>query len=279
MIFVTGATGKVGRGLVGELLAGGVKVRALTRDPRAAGLPAAAEVVAGDTADTEAFADTLEGVSALFMNPAAVGESAPGLLAAARNRGVRRVVLLSSFAVRDNGEQVYSIGTAHRKIERSVEASGLEWTFLRCGGFAANSLGWAPQIRAGGVVRAPYGHAATAPIAEQDIAATAARVLLGDGHTGAAYVLTGQQSLTQIEQVRLIGEAISRELRFEELPADVFRKATAGHMPASAVDDLLRYYSQYVGRTAEMSADVQRITGRPATTFADWAVEHAADFR
>ena len=92
-------------------------------------------------------------------------------------------------------------------------------------------------------------------------------------------MLTGQESLTQIEQVRLIGEAIGRELRFEELPADVFRRAAAGHIPAPVVDDLLRYYSQYVGRTAEISADVQRITGRPATTFADWVIEHAADFR
>jgi uncharacterized protein YbjT (DUF2867 family) len=279
VIFVTGATGKVGRRLVGELLAEGVEVRALTRDPGAAGLPAAAEVVAGDTANTNAFADTLEGVSALFVNPAAVGESAPGLLAAARNQGVRRVVLLSSFAVRDTGEQIYSIGAVHRKIERAVEASGLEWTFLRCGGFAANSLGWAPQIRAGDVVRAPYGHAATAPIAQQDIAAAAARVLLDADHTGTAYVLTGAESLTQIEQVRLIGEAIGRELRFEELPADAFRKAAAGHIPAPAVDDLLRYYAHYVGRTAEMSQDVHKITGRPATPFADWAVEHAADFR
>jgi uncharacterized protein YbjT (DUF2867 family) len=279
MIFVTGATGRVGRRLVDVLLAGGVKVRALTRDPGATGLPAAAEVVSGDTADADAFADMLEGVSALFVNPAATGESVPGLLAAARNRGVRRVVLLSFFAVRGTGEQVYSIGTAHRKIERAVEASGLEWTFLRCGGFAANSLGWAPQIRAGGVVRAPYGRAATAPIGEQDIAAAAARVLLDDGHAGAAYVLTGQESLTQIEQVRLIGEAIGRELRFEELPADAFRKAAAGHMPAPAVEDLLRYYSQYIGRTAEMSADVQRLTGRPATKFADWAAGHAAGFR
>ena len=191
---------------------------------------------------------------------------------------MRRVVLLSSFAVRDTGEQVYSIGAAHRKIERAVEASGLDWTFLRCGGFAANSLSWAPQIRASGVVRAPYGYAATAPIAEQDIAAAAACVLLDDAHIGATYVLTGQESLTQIEQVRLIGEAIGRELRFEELPADVFRRAAAGHIPAPVADDFLRYYSQYVARTAEISADIQRITGRPATTFADWVIDHAADF-
>ena len=54
-----------------------------------------------------------------------------------------------------------------------VRASGLAATFLRCGGFAANTLAWAPMIRAEGVVRAPYADAATAPIAERDIAAAA----------------------------------------------------------------------------------------------------------
>jgi uncharacterized protein YbjT (DUF2867 family) len=62
------------------------------------------------------------------------------------------------------------------------------------GGFAANTLGWAPMIRAEGVVRVPYLNAATAPIAEEDISAAAVRVLLGDGHEGARYVLTGPGS-------------------------------------------------------------------------------------
>jgi hypothetical protein len=38
-------------------------------------------------------------------------------------------------------------------MERSIERSELAWTFLRPSGFAANTLGWAPQIRAEGVVR------------------------------------------------------------------------------------------------------------------------------
>jgi uncharacterized protein YbjT (DUF2867 family) len=43
MILVTGATGKVGRHLVADLLAAGAEVRALTRDPAAADLPAGAD--------------------------------------------------------------------------------------------------------------------------------------------------------------------------------------------------------------------------------------------
>jgi nucleoside-diphosphate-sugar epimerase len=42
---------------------------------------------------------------------------------------------------------------------------------------------------------------------------------------------------------------------------------------------LLRYLAEYAGRPAEMSPDLPTLTGRPATTFADWAIEHAARFR
>jgi uncharacterized protein YbjT (DUF2867 family) len=279
VILVTGATGKVGRHLVAGLVADGAKVRALTRDPDGAHLPAGVELVRGDSANPDGYAQAVAGTTAVFVNPAAVGGSAVDLMAAAKVAGTSQVVMLSSFLVRDDRPQDYSIGAYHKSIEAVVEDSGLGWTFLRCGGFAANTLSWAPMIRADGVVRAPYGQAATALIAERDIAAAAVRVLLDGGPAEAKYILTGQQSLTQIEQVDAIGRAIDRSLRFEEIPAEVFRQAAVGRIPASAVDDLLRYAQQYVGRTAEMWPDLETLIRRPATTFAEWATEHAASFR
>lgn len=279
MILITGATGKVGRHLVAGLVAEGAQVRALTRDPGSARLPAGVELVRGDSANSEVFAEALAGTTAVFVNPAAVGGSTADLMAAAKAAGTSRVVLLSSFAVRDDRPQDYALGTHHKSIETVIEGSGLDWTFLRCGGFAANTLAWAPMIRASGVVRAPYGQAATALIAEQDIAAAAVRVLLDGGHAKAKYSLTSQESLTQIEQVDAIGSAIGRSLRFEELSPEMFRQATAGRMPAYAVEDVLRYYHAFVGRTAEMSPDVVTLISRPATTFAEWAKGHAASFR
>jgi len=279
MILVTGATGKVGRHLVAGLLAAGAPVRALTRDPAAANLPAGTKLARFDPARPGTATAALAGATAVFLNGTAVGRVLGQLMAVASRVGVRRAVLLSSFTVRDNGAQPYAIGAQHKTLEDMVAASGLEWVFLRCGGFAANTLAWAPMIRAEGVVRVPYPGAATAPIAEQDIAAAAVRVLLGDGDAAARYVLTGPQSLTQVEQVRAIGAAIGRDLRTEELPPGAFRQAATARMPAAAVDDMLRYYAEYVGRTAEMSPDLNTITGRPGTTFAKWADDHADGFR
>jgi uncharacterized protein YbjT (DUF2867 family) len=279
MILVTAATGKVGRHLVTGLLGEGAPVRALTRGSGDPGLPEGAEPARWDPARPATLTAALAGTTAVFINVTAVGRVIGDLMTAASLAGTGHAVMLSSLTVQDNGVQPYSIGAHHKAVEDQVRASGLAATFLRCGGFAANTLAWAPMIRAEGVVRAPYADAATAPLAERDIAAAAVRVLLDDGHAGATYVLTGRESLTQAGQAHAIGAAIGRALRFEELTPEQFRQAAAAYLPPAAADDMLRYLAGYVGRTAQMSPDLEKITGQPATTFADWAAGHAASFR
>ena len=113
----------------------------------------------------------------------------------------------------------------HADIERLIAAAGLASTIIRPGMFASNALHWwAAAIRDGDVVRWPYGAAETAPIDERDIAAVAARALHEDGHVGGDYVLTGPESLSQAEQVRIIG-AVDRA-------PDPVRGTVAGRVPA-----------------------------------------------
>ena len=125
---------------------------------------------------------------------------------------MRRIVFLSSSAIQDElPVQTNPIGKVHLEIEEEIKKTGLEWTFLRPGAFAANALTWwAPQLRSGDVVRWPYAAAAWAPIHERDIAAVAVRALTEDGHAGKKYSLTGGEVLTQAEQLHTIGEATGR---------------------------------------------------------------------
>jgi uncharacterized protein YbjT (DUF2867 family) len=278
-ILVTGATGNVGRPLVDGLLAEGARVRALTRDPATAGLPPQVEVAGGDYAAPGVLAEAVRGADAVFVNIGAVRASLGDLLAAARDAGVSKIVMLSSITVRDDGEQEYALGAQHRAAEDAVKATGIAWTVLRCGGFATNTLGWADSIRADGVVRSAYGQAAMALMAEQDVAAAAVRMLLDPGHAGQTYYLTSQESLTQIEQAAAIGVAIGRPIRFEELSEETFRQFAAQRFPAPVVDDLLRNWAKSVGRTAYMAPDLEKIIGRPATTYAQWAAQHADAYR
>jgi uncharacterized protein YbjT (DUF2867 family) len=221
----------------------------------------------------------VRGTDAVFVNIGALREHAGELIAAARGTGVSKIVMLSSIAVRDEGDQVLSLGTQHKAVEDAVKTAGVVWTILRCGGFAANTLTWAASVRAEGVVRFPYGQAALALIAEQDIAAAAVRVLLDSGHAGQTYVLTGAQSLTQIQQAEAIGRAIGRPVRFEELSPEQFRQSATRHFPAPVVEDLLKALASYVGQTAYTTADLEKLIGRPATTYAQWAIQHADAYR
>jgi uncharacterized protein YbjT (DUF2867 family) len=278
-VLVTGATGNVGRPLIASLLADDAQVRALTRDPAAANFPAEVDVTGGNYTAPGTFAGAVRGAGAVFINIGAIRTGLGDLLAAARDGGVSKIVLLSSTTVQDEGEQVYALGAQHKMAEDAVKASGIDWTILRCGGFATNTLSWAASVRAGSVVHAPYGEATMALIAEQDIAAAATRVLLDPEHAGQTYYMTGPQSLTQIQQAEAIGSAIGRPVRFEELSPEAFRQFATQRFPAPVVDDLLRGWSKSVGHPADIAPDLEKLIGRPATTYAQWAVQHADTYR
>jgi uncharacterized protein YbjT (DUF2867 family) len=286
-ILVMGATGNVGRQVVSQLLAAHVRVRAMVRSPERAVLPAQVEVEGGDLTIPATLDRCLDGVDAVFL----VWQAPPEGIAAALERiarQARRIVFLSNLTVRDGvEEQAYAVSTMHARIERLIEASGVPWTFLRPGAFAGNAgMWWGPQIRASDTVRWPYPGAVTSPIHEGDIAAVAVRALCEDGHDREKYLLTGPQSLTQRDQVRIIGEAIGRPLHFDEIPREAARSEMAKTMPLPVVDMLIQAWrdvewagSGTVGKPALVTSTVGDVTGVPARSFLDWAVDHAADFQ
>ena len=279
-VLVTGATGRVGRVVVDQLLGAGVPVRALTRRPAAAGLPAAVEVVSGDLTVPESLDAALQGVGAVFLVWTAAPTTAPAVVERLATHA-QRVVFLSSPHRTPHPffQQPNPMAALHADIERLIAAAGLASTIIRPGMFASNTLAWwAASIRAGDVVRWPYGAAETAPIDERDIAAVAARALYEDGHAGGDYVLTGPESLSQAEQVRIIGEAIGRRIQFEELSPEEFRRETADSWPRPVVDMLLAAWGATIGLPAFVTSTVSDVVGSPPRTFRQWAVDHRAAF-
>ncbi|UKY52036.1 NAD(P)H-binding protein [Streptomyces inhibens] len=284
MIVVTGATGNIGRSLVGRLLAEGAAVRALTRDPARAGLPAEAEVVRADLTGADDLAPLLAGAEALFLNLAAGGDrAATAVLDAAVKAGVRRVVLNSSMAVTDTpADDTNHIARMHAGLERAVRDSGLEWTFVRGGNYSTNTLAWAPSIRESGVVRDAHPGAQGAPVHEADLADVAAVALLdrSGAHQGQAYLVTGPEVVTIAEQVAEIGRAIGRETRVERISEEEAAEAMSGpHFPKEAALELVKRFGEMVDAPSFPVSDVvERVTGHPGRTFAQWARDHAADF-
>jgi uncharacterized protein YbjT (DUF2867 family) len=282
-VLVTGATGRVGREVVAELLGAGVPVRALTRRRDAARLPAAVEVVPGDLTVPESLDAALQGVGAVFLVWTAPPATVPAVVECLATHA-RRVVFLSSPHRTPHpffqAAQPNPMALLHADIERRMAAGGLASTIIRPGMFASNALQWwAASIRNGEAIRWPYGAAETAPIDERDIAAAAARCLSDDRHAGGDYVLTGPESVSQADQVRIIGAVIGRRIPFEELSADDFRRETAGRWPGPVVDMLLAAWAATLGRPAVVTSTLFDIIGSPARTFRQWAADHADAFQ
>jgi uncharacterized protein YbjT (DUF2867 family) len=274
MILVTGATGNVGGELVRQLAAARHPVRALVRDPASAELPAGVEIAAGDLDQPASLAAALTGVTGAFL----LGghRDMPGLLSQIRGAGVAHVALLSSRSV-IGGQPGNAIVDMWLAAESAVQASGVPWTVLRPSGFMSNALRWAPQLRAGDVVRAPFADAAIAAIDPHDLAAVAARVLTAAaGHVGRSYALTGPRAWLPRDQVAVLASVLGRPLRFEPQPDAEARLALASSFPPGFVDAFFRFFVDGEFDDSAVLPTLEPLLGRPPRSFEQWARDHAA---
>jgi uncharacterized protein YbjT (DUF2867 family) len=275
---VFGARGNVGRHVAASLLAAGEQVRVTSRNPAAAGFPAQVQVAAADLEQPDTLPAALAGAGKVFLYAKPAGIA--GFVVAARSAGVQHAVLLSSAAVVSASAEHNPVARLHRAVELAIEDSGIDWTFIRPGMFATNTRWWwAESIRRAGAVRMPYPNAQTAPVHEKDIAALAATALTEQGHSHQAYTVYGPHSLTLRQQVTHIGDAIGREISLAVITAGQAREELAAGMSPAAADAVLRAWQAGNGSPAPTSVIVEKITGHPARTFAQWAADHAGDFR
>ena len=269
-ILVTGATGRVGGQVAAQLAASHpVRVKALSRHP-AATVPGA-EVVVGDLADPASL--DLAGIDAVFLVFPSV--QADGAARELIDRlAPRPIVYLSAHGAQPSAEPDGSIMGSHGYLEQLIAAAG-PYTFLRSSGFAANTLAWAPQLQQSDTLRWIFPEARRALVHEADLAAVAVRALTEDGHQDRAYHLTGPEQLTQAEQLATLGSVLGRSLHFEEVPPG----EAASLFPASLAASIVAGQARLVDHPEPRTDEIARLTGRPAFSYADWARDHAADFR
>lgn len=271
MIVVTGATGNVGRPLVELLLAAGEKVTAVSRG--AAEFPAGVKHVQADLAKPETLKAAFDGADRLFLLTRDSDMDLVPVLAAAKAAGIGRVVLLSSQRAETRNDPEQAI------YEGAVRDSGLEWTFLRPGGFASNAYFWAEPVRAHRAVHAPFGNVGLPIIDPADIAAVAAAALTEDGHVGKAYMLTGPEVVTPRDQAEAIAAAIGEPVAFKELTREEARAQLLQMWSEEIVEASLDIVGNPSAAEQAVNPDVERVLGRPATPFADWAKRNAAAFK
>ncbi|GAB3721924.1 NAD(P)H-binding protein [Amycolatopsis oliviviridis] len=275
MIVVTGATGNVGRRLVETLAAEGEEVTAVSRRITAADVPDGVRTVQADLARADGLKEVFDGADRVFLLTSgeflAAGGDVAEVVAAAKDAGVGRIVLLSSQGV--------GSGRHASAYEEAVKASSPEWTVLRPGGFASNAFQWAPAVQADRVVAAPFGDVALPVIDPADIADVAAAVLRGSGHHGRTYVLTGPEPISPRRQAADLADALGEPVRFAELSEAEARAAMSEFMPPVVVEATLAILGEPTEDEQRVSPDVERVLGRPGRTFAEWAARNAAAFK
>lgn len=276
MILVTGATGNVGGELVRALAGVGEEVRALSRSAIPHGLPEGVEGVVGDLNQPVTLSGALEGVRGVFLLSGY--EDMSRLLDEFCKAGVERVVLLSgsSAAV---GDQNNAISRYMMRSEAAAQDSGVPWTILRPSAFMSNALQWVPQLQAGDVVRGPFANVRVASIDPFDIAAVAAEALSSEGHEGRTYMLTGPESLLPADRVRVLGEVLGRDLRFEGQSDVEARAEMMEAMPVEYVDAFFSFYADGMLDESQVRPTVQELLGRQPRTFEQWTKARAGAFR
>ncbi|KAF0847428.1 SDR family oxidoreductase [Nocardia caishijiensis] len=281
MIVVTGATGNIGRQLVGQLHAAGEPVRAVSRGATPVDLPAGVEHVTADLGDLDSVAAALVGADALFLlitgEQLMSGPEPQQVVKTASAAGVRRVVFVSSQgAVTRPTAAGY---TRTRAFEQALAESELTWTSLRPGAFFSNTFAWIESVRTARTVAAPFGDIGLPGVDPADIAAVAAAALREDGHDGHAYTLTGPAVVSPRDQAAALAAAIESPITFVDLTPAQAKQNMLQFMPEAVVDHTLSILGTPTPDEQQVSGDIERVLGRPATSYAEWARRHQAMFR
>ncbi|WP_376964778.1 NmrA family NAD(P)-binding protein [Azospirillum sp. A26] len=280
-ILVTGATGRVGRHVVDQLVKRGADVRVLTRDPSKAAFPAGVEVAQGAMLDIDALRAAFHGIRTLFLLNAVTGDEFTQALVTlniAREAGVERVVYQSVF------EADRAVNVPHFAVkfgaERMLDQMGFSATILRPSYFIDNELMIKDVITGHGVYPMPIGSKGVAMVDARDIAEVAAIELIRrDRAPGKLPVdiinLVGPDTLTGPQVAAIWSDLLGRTVVYGGDDPSGFEQTMASFMPKWTAYEMRLMAERYVsdGMIPE-AGDVERLTGllcRPLHSYRSFA--------
>lgn len=283
-VLVTGATGRVGSGVVRALADAPVTVRIASRDPDTAreefaGVPGEdrREYVAFDLSRPETWGFALEGVDRLFLllPPAGGVDPVREFVDAAVRVGVRHVVYLSILGA----EKVPVL--PHRRIERHVERVAPAYTFLRAAYFMQNLTDiHRPEVVERDELFVPAGDGALGFVDARDVSRVAAAALTEDGHETRAYDLTGPESLDFHDVAAVFSDVLDRRVSYADPSRRAFaRRMLARDVPLGMVLFMLAEYQvTRFGLSGRTTDDVARVLDREPTTLREFVADHREQF-
>ncbi|WP_028004415.1 SDR family oxidoreductase [Sinorhizobium meliloti] len=285
-ILVTGATGRVGRHVVDQLIARNADVRVLVRDPAKANFSSNVEVVQGDMLDIDAFRQAFNGVRTLFLLNAVAGDEFTQAIIAlniAREAGVERVVYLSVF------DADRAVNVPHFAVkfgaERMLEAMGFSATILRPAYFIDNEVMIKDVIFHHGAYPMPIGSKGVAMVDARDIAEVAASELVrrdraSEKLPSETINLVGPDTLTGTDLATIWSDTLGRPVVYGGDDPSGFEQNLVNIMPKWMAYEMRLMAERYVSDgMVPQAGDVERLTrilGRPLHSYREFASQLAA---
>ena len=287
-ILVTGSTGTIGSQVLSQLQGKATDVRALTRSPEKAQVPAGITAVKGELADIDSVRRALSGVSTLFLLAPGVADELTQVmlaLSAAREAGVKGIVYLSVFKGEAYADVPHFAGK--NTVERMIDDLRLPATVLRPAYFIQNDLRQKEPLLTHGVYGAPIGQKGISMVDIRDIGAAAALELLRRDRSATplgreTYELVGPESLNGEEIAAIWAEVLGRPIRYGGNDLVQMEQRLATMLPSWHAMDLRLMFSRYQtdGAVATVT-DVARLTsllGRAPRSYRDFAKAAAAEW-
>ncbi|MGW0187490.1 SDR family oxidoreductase [Streptomyces sp. NPDC003362] len=279
-IVVTGATGKLGRHVVGQLLekVPAERITAVVRDEaRAADLAArGVRLAVADYNAPETFDGLLSAgdkvllISGNEFDKGRVGQHRV-VIDAAKAAGVALLAYTSA-----PGGLTAGLADDHRATEEVLLASGVPYSLLRNGWYFENyTENLAPVLAHGAVVQAA-GDGRISAASRADYAAAAVAVLTGEGHENTTYELGGDQSFGFAEYAAELSRQTGREIAYNAVSTEQYAEILAGAGLPEPLPALMAGVDASIekGELEITTGDLSRLSGRPTTSLAE-AVEAA----
>ena len=255
---VVGGTGKTGRRVVERLNRLGRPLRIGSRSTQPV----------FNWEDRETWSSSLDGVAQAYITyypdlcvPGAL-EIVRSFFAQAVSAGVKRLVLLSG-----RGE------IEAERAEQALQASGADWTILRCSFFSQNfSENFFLDPIVAGEVALPVAPVGEPFVDAEDIADVAVAALTEPGHLGQLYELSGPRALTFADAIAEIARVTGRNIRYIPISSGEYRAALLqAQVPQDVIELVLYLFGTVLdGRNTPVTDGVQRAVGRPPRDFTQY---------
>ena len=271
MIGITGVTGKLGSYVADLVDQQGISSIHLARRPERAKVYASAEIRKMVYANTPEVVDALKGIDVLLMvsareNPERV-EEYKSFLDAAKLAGVQHIVYTSFYGADEKA--TFTLSRDHAQTEAYIKKLGFTYTFLRDNFYLDFFIDIALE---NGEIRGPAGRGRVSAVARKDTSRVAAEILLNPKEwENQTLNLTGPEDLSMEEIVELLSKNTGKIITYvDESVEEAYESRKKWPAQTWEYDAWVSTYTAIkAGEQAGVSADVEKVLGRPAMSLID----------